>query len=77
MKIDCIDEKTKEIILNEIFISEYKEVMRLCMQGISHEQIGLQCGYSTRQVDRIVILCWKEVRIRLAKNQAEMGTVND
>ena len=67
MKIDCIDENVKEIILNEIFISEYKEVMRLSLQGKSNMQIADIVGYSRRQVERIICLCWREVCIRLAQ----------
>ena len=67
MKIDCVDEKVKEIILNEMFISEYKEVMRLELQGMTHEQIAEAVGYSKRQIERIARVCWREVCIRLAQ----------
>lgn len=71
MKIDCIDEKTKEVILNEIFVSEYKEVMRYDLAGKSHMEIADIVGYSKRQVERITRLCWRNVCLRLAEQKAK------
>ena len=69
MKIDCISENAKKEILSKIWISEYKEVMKYCLEGCSYEQIAEIVGYSVRHIERLVPMLWREVCISLAKEK--------
>lgn len=67
MRIDCTSAEEKAIMLEQIWEADYREVFRLHLCGYSTPQIADEIGYSTRQIERIISRCWREVCIRLAK----------
>ena len=73
MNSKSINPNVKKIILDEIFLFEYREVMRLLIEGKSRFEICDETGYSLRQIQRIIPRCWQEVCIRLAEKINESG----
>jgi len=67
MRIDCTSAEEKAIMLEQIWEADYREIFRLHLCGYQTPQISKTVGYSTRQIERVISRCWREVCIRLAR----------
>lgn len=68
---NILADKEKEIFLSYIFEAEYRQVMKLHLDGYAKEDIAENVGYSVRQVQRIIQKCWKNVCIMLLQDKAK------